>query len=76
MEYAKFGQPILAEWLLQNILSLIDIPVVGTSAATSIAELSALEQGRVDSTSYLFCFMGVATASLFSVVARPRQQLG
>eukprot|EP01031_Cornospumella_fuschlensis_P034518 gene34518-41794_t len=76
LEYGKFGLPTLGVWLLQPILSLIDTAVVGMSAATTIAELSALGPGIgwVDSTSYLFYFMGVATTSLFSAALRDNDE--
>lgn len=70
-----FGLPTLGIWLLQPILSLIDTAVVGMSKYTSVAELAALGPGIswIDSTSYLFYFMGVATTSLFTTALREQQ---
>lgn len=67
-ELIAFGLPTLGIWLLQPILSLIDTAVVGMSRSTSLAELAALGPGIawVDSTSYLFNFLGVATTNLFA----------
>jgi Na+-driven multidrug efflux pump len=76
-ELLKFAMPTLGIWLLQPILSLIDTTVVGLSGTTTIAELAALGPGIgwVDSTSYLFNFMGVAMTTLFSTALRDRDEL-
>jgi len=54
-------------WLLQPILSLIDTSVVGINKMSTVAQLAALGPGVawIDSTSYLFQFMGIATTSLY-----------
>lgn len=67
-ELAKFALPTLGIWLLQPILSLIDTSVVGISKTATIAQLAALGPGIawIDSTSYLFQFMGIATTNLFA----------
>lgn len=66
-ELLKFGLPTLAIGLLQPILSLIDTSVVGMSSTATISELAALGPGIawIDSTAYLFYFMGIATNNLY-----------
>ena len=53
---------------MQPILSLIDTSVVGISKTSTVAELAALGPGIawIDSTSYLFQFMGIATTNLYA----------
>jgi len=67
-ELLKFGFPILCIWLLQPILSLIDTSVVGINPSSTVAELAALGPGIafIDSSSYLFQFMGMATTNLYA----------
>eukprot|EP00981_Chlorochromonas_danica_P012070 scaffold4399_cov175-Ochromonas_danica.AAC.20 len=75
-ELFNFALPTLGIWLLQPILSLIDTTVVGMSHATTIAELAALGPGIgwVDSTSYLFNFLGIATTTLYSTALRDQDE--
>lgn len=67
-ELIRFALPTLGIWLLQPILSLIDTSVVGISKSATIAQLAALGPGIawIDSTSYIFQFMGIATTNLFA----------
>lgn len=71
-ELAKFGLPNLAIWLLQPILSLIDTSVLGMNKVTTLAEVAALGPGItfIDSTSYLFYFLGIVTTNLFASALR------
>jgi Na+-driven multidrug efflux pump len=67
-ELVKFGLPTLGIWLLQPLLSLIDSSVVGTSKTATIAEFAALGPGIawIDSSSYLFQFIGIAVTTLYA----------
>ena len=69
-EIFKFGLPTLGIWLLQPILGLIDSSFVGMSNnPSSVAQLAGIGPGIawIDSTSYLFCFLGIATTNLYAV---------
>eukprot|EP01038_Epipyxis_sp_PR26KG_P004380 gene4380-6195_t len=68
LELIKFGLPTLGIWLLQPILSLIDTSVVGLSPASTLSELAALGPGIawIDSSSYMFQFLGMATTNLYA----------
>ena len=67
-ELVKFGLPTLGIWLLQPLLSLIDSSIVGTSKTTTISEFAALGPGIafVDSSSYIFNFIGIAVTTLYA----------
>lgn len=71
-ELFLFAVPTLAIWLLQPILSLIDTAVLGMSKSTSIYEVAALGPGIswIDSSSYLFYFLGIVTTNLFAAALR------
>lgn len=68
-EIFKFGLPTLGIWLLQPILGLIDSSFIGMSNnPSSVAQLAGIGPGIawIDSTSYLFCFLGIATTNLYA----------
>jgi Na+-driven multidrug efflux pump len=67
-ELINFALPTLGIWLLQPILSLIDTSVIGISKNSIIAEVAALGPGIawIDSSTYLFQFMGMATTNLYA----------
>ena len=66
-ELLVFGLPTLAVGLLQPVLSLIDTSVVGICKSSTVTQLAALGPGIawIDSSSYLFYFMAIATNSLY-----------
>ena len=68
-ELIRFSLPTLGIWLLQPILSLVDTGFVGmNNKNANILELAALGPAIawIDSTAYLFQFMGMATTNLYA----------
>jgi Na+-driven multidrug efflux pump len=64
-ELVRFIIPTLGGWLSSEMMSVVDTSVVGSCSA---AELAALGPATmiVDSSSYLFFWLNVATTSLFA----------
>ena len=60
-ELMALGCPILGIWLLQPILSLVDSSILGLSPSVTVSELASLGPGIgfIDSTLYMFQFLGI-----------------
>jgi len=60
-ELMILGFPILGIWLLQPILSLVDSSILGLSPSVTVSELASLGPGIgfIDSTLYMFQFLGI-----------------